>query len=133
MKYTKKQGQTCPIYFIGTSAHPMVAFSGFLESHEPPPSGDAHDIVLSHRHGHQNGQQIGYIFNRCFVCCCPGGGRGNTEPVAAPWRLPGASGVALAMLHWAMSRALLQRVCMAIIMACNRGTFACHHRLFCLA
>jgi hypothetical protein len=37
----------------------MVAFSGFYESHEPPPSGDARGIVLPHRHGHQNGQQRG--------------------------------------------------------------------------
>ncbi len=49
----------CPIDAIGASARPMVAFSGFYESHEPPPSGDARGIVLPHRHGHQNGQQRG--------------------------------------------------------------------------
>jgi hypothetical protein len=37
----------------------MVVFSGFYESHEPPPSGDAHGIVLPHCHGHRNGQQKG--------------------------------------------------------------------------
>ncbi len=40
----------------------MVAFSGFYESHEPPPLGDARSIVLPHRNGHQNGQQVG-------TCC----------------------------------------------------------------
>jgi hypothetical protein len=29
----------------------MVAFSGFYESHGPPPSGDASGIVPPHRHG----------------------------------------------------------------------------------
>ena len=37
----------------------MVAFSGFYESHEPSPSGDARGIVPPHRGGHQNGQQVG--------------------------------------------------------------------------
>jgi len=27
----------------------MAVFSGFNESHEPPPSGDAHGIVLAHK------------------------------------------------------------------------------------
>jgi len=39
----------------------MVAFSGFNESHEPPPLGDVRGIVPPHRHGHQNGQQSGYM------------------------------------------------------------------------
>jgi len=30
----------------------MVVFSGFYESHEPPPSGDARGIVLPHRNGY---------------------------------------------------------------------------------
>ena len=34
--------------------------------------------------------------------CCPGGRRGNTEPVVTRWRRPVASGVAMVMLHWAM-------------------------------
>ena len=37
----------------------MVVFSGFYESHEPPPPGDVWGIVLPHRHGHRNGQQRG--------------------------------------------------------------------------
>ena len=40
----------------------MVAFSGFYESHEPPPSGYARGIAPPHRNDHQNGQQSGYIF-----------------------------------------------------------------------
>jgi hypothetical protein len=40
----------------------MVAFSGFYESHKPPPSGDAWGIAPPHRNGHRNGQQSGYMF-----------------------------------------------------------------------
>jgi hypothetical protein len=39
----------------------MVAFSGFYESHEPPPSGDARGIVPPHRNGHRNGEQSEYM------------------------------------------------------------------------
>ncbi len=48
---------------IGVSACPIVAFSGFNESHEPPPLGDARGIVPPHRDGHQNSQQSGYMFH----------------------------------------------------------------------
>ena len=41
----------------------MVAFSGFYESHKPPPLGDARGIVPPHRDGHQNGQQSGYMLH----------------------------------------------------------------------
>jgi hypothetical protein len=44
---------------IRASARPMVAFSGFYESHETPPSGNASGIVPPHRHGHRNDQQRG--------------------------------------------------------------------------
>ena len=37
-----------------------------------------------------------------FVCCCPGGRRGNKEQVVAQWRRPVASGKTLFMLHWVM-------------------------------
>ncbi len=37
------------------------------------------------------------------------------------WWLLGASSVSLDMMHWAMPRASLQRVCMAIQMACGYG------------
>jgi hypothetical protein len=39
----------------------MVTFSGFYESHKPPSLGDAHGILPSHHHGHQNNRQSGYI------------------------------------------------------------------------
>ena len=42
----------------------MAAFSGFYESHKPPPSGDACGIVPPRRDGHQNGLQRGYILHR---------------------------------------------------------------------
>ena len=59
MRCPKQPALACPIGNIGASACPMVAFSGFYESHKPPPAGDAHGIVLPHRHGHGNGQQRG--------------------------------------------------------------------------
>ncbi len=92
MKLKKQPALVCPIDAIGASARPMVAFSGFCESHEPPPSGDVRGIVLPHCHGHQNGQQCGYMLHRRFVCCRPGGCRGNTELVVAQWQRPVASG-----------------------------------------
>ena len=61
MKSKKQPALACPIDAIGASARPMVAFSGFCESREPPPLGNALGIVPSHRHGHQNGQQSGYM------------------------------------------------------------------------
>jgi hypothetical protein len=105
----------------------MAAFSGFYESHEPPPSGDARCIVPAHRNDHQNSQQSGYILHICFVCCRPGGRRGDTEPVVARWRRPVDSGEALVMLHWAMQHVPLQRLRTAIKMACDGGAFV--HRL----
>ena len=92
---------------IGASAHPMAAFSGFYESHGPPPSGDVCGIVLGHRNGHLNGQQSGHIIHLCFDCCRPGSRWGDTEPVVTRWRLPVAFGEALVMLHWAMPHVLL--------------------------
>ncbi len=62
----------------------------------------------------------------CLFACCPGGRWGDTEQVVARWWLPGASSVALDLLHRAMPRSLLQRVRMAIEMACDGGTFVCH-------
>ncbi len=63
MKCLKQPDLACPFCKIGGSDHPMVVFSGFYESHEPPPSGNARGIVLPHRDGHQNGQQSGYMFH----------------------------------------------------------------------
>ena len=48
MKSKKRPALACPIDAIGASACPMVAFSGFCESHEPPPSGDVRGIVPAH-------------------------------------------------------------------------------------
>jgi hypothetical protein len=70
---------------------------------------------------------LGVFVDCCLFACCPGGRWGNTEQVVTRWRLPGASSVALNLLHWVMPRSLLQRVRMAIKMACNGGTFVCHH------
>ncbi len=84
--YPWNRGRHVRLMPIEVSARPMAAFSGFYESHEPPPSGDARGIVPPHHDGHQNGQQSGYILHLCFVCCCPGGRRGNTEWVVAGWQ-----------------------------------------------
>ena len=108
----------------------MVAFSGFYESHEPPPSGDVRGIVPPQRHGHQNGQQSGYMLYRCFVCCRPGGRRGNTEQVVAQWRRPVASDEALVMLHRAMRSVWHRRTAMTIEMAHDGGAFVRRHCLF---
>ena len=99
MKCPKQPNLACPFCNIGASARPMVAFSGFYESHEPPPSVDVRGIVPPHRHGHRNGQQSWYMLHRRFICCHPGGRRGYTERVVAQWRRPVASGEALVMLH----------------------------------
>ena len=86
--------------------------------------------VPAHHHGHKNGQQSGHMLHRCFICCCPGSRRGNTECVVAQWPHPVDSGVALVMLHWTMPCVLLQCNHMAIEMACNEGTFVCCSHLF---
>jgi hypothetical protein len=57
---------------------------------------------------------IGEFVDCCLFACCPGGCWGDTEQVVAQWWLPGASNVALDLLHRAMPRSLLQRVRMAI-------------------
>jgi hypothetical protein len=45
MKWRNQPALACPIDNIGVSASPMAAFSGFNESHKPPPSSDARGIV----------------------------------------------------------------------------------------
>ena len=130
MKSKKQPVLACPIDAIRVSACPMVAFSGFYESPRPPPLGDACDIVPPHCNDHQNDQQSGYIINRRFVCCRPGGRRGDTERVVAQWRRPVAFMKALVMLHWAMCSVLHRRTAMAIKMACNGGVFVRHRCLF---
>ena len=103
----------------------MVAFSGFYESHEPPPLGDARGIAPPHRDGHRNGQQSGYMF---IMDCRPGVRRGDTEQVVARWRRPVASGKALVMLHWAIRSVLHRRTAMTIEMARDGGTFVRRRR-----
>ena len=103
----------------------------FYESHEPPPSVDMRGIVPPHCHGHRYGQQSGYMLHRRFVCCCPGGRRGNMERVIARSRRPVAvaSGEALVMLHWAMRFSVWhRRTAMAIEMARDGGAFVRHRR-----
>jgi len=106
----------------------MAVFSCFCESHEPPPSVDVRGIVPPHCRGHRNGQQSGYMLHRRFVCCRPGGRRGNTEQVVAQWRRPVASGEALVMLHWAMRSVWHRRTATAIEMACDGGAFVRRRR-----
>ncbi len=69
---------------------------------------------------------LGVFVDCCLFACCPGGRWGDTEQVVARWRLPGASSEALDSLHQAMPLSLLQRVRMAIEMACDGGTFVRH-------
>jgi hypothetical protein len=73
---------------------------------------------------------LGVFVDCCLFACCPGGCWGDTERVVTQWRLPGASSVALDLLHQAMPRSLLQRIRMAIKMACDGGTFVCHHQIY---
>jgi len=132
MKSKKQPALAYPFDNIGVSARPMVAFSGFYESYQPPPSGDARCIVPPHRDGHQNGHQSGFMLHRCFVCCRPDGRRGDAERVVAQWWHPVASGVALNMPHCAMLHVSLQCLHIAIEMSSDGGAFIHRRRLFCL-
>jgi len=111
----------------------MAAFSGFYESHKPPPLGNARGIIPPHRDGHQNGHQSEYILHQFFVCCRPGGRRGDAERVVARWWRPVASSVALDMLHRVMPHVLLQSLTMVIKMVHRGGAFVHRRRLFRLA
>ncbi len=73
---------------------------------------------------------LGVFVDCCLFACGPGGRWGGTERVVTQWQLPGASSVALDLLHWVMPRSLLQRIHMAIEMACDGGTFVCHCRFY---
>jgi hypothetical protein len=72
---------------------------------------------------------LGVFVDCCLFACCPGRRWGDAWQVVAQWWLLGASSVALDLLHWAMPHSLLQRIRMAIEMACNGGTFV-HHCQF---
>jgi len=99
----------------------MAVFSGFYESPGPPLLGDVRGIILPHHNDHQNGHQSGYIIHCYFVCCRPGGHRGNME-----W----AFMKALDLLHQAMRAVLHRRTAMAIKMACDGDAFVCCRQLF---
>ena len=134
MKSKKLPALACPIHVIGASARLMAAFSGFYKSHEPPPLGDARGIVPPHHDGHRKwpAKWVHFAHLR-FVCCRPGGCRGDTERVVARWRHLVAFMKALFMLHRAMPHVLHQRLRMAIEMACDGGAFVHRRRLYCLA
>ena len=117
MKLKKQLALACPFDNIRASAHPMVAFSGFYESHEPPPLGDVSGIVPPHRHGHQNDQQRGGHFAHRCVDCCSGGRRGDMERVVARWQSLVAFMKALDHLHQAMRSVSHRRTAMSIEMA----------------
>jgi len=101
-----------------------------VKATNPPPLGDTLGIVPTHRHGHRNGQQIGYMLHRRNVCCCPGGRRGNTEQVVARWRRLVAFFKAQDLLHRAIHAVSHHRTAMAIKIASDRGAFVRRHRLF---
>ena len=64
MKQKKQPVLDCPLDYIVASAHPMVAFSGFYESHDPPllASGDARSIVPPHAMAIKTASKVG-------TCC----------------------------------------------------------------
>jgi len=108
----------------------MAAFSGFYESHGPPPLVDARGIVPAHRHGHRNDQQSGFILHRRTVCCRPGGRRSNTERVVARWRRLVASIKAMDLLHRVMRAVSHHRTAMAIKITSDGGAFVRRRHLF---
>jgi hypothetical protein len=63
---THKMVLACPFTAIIANTHLMAASSGFKESHDPSPLGNACVIVLVHRQCHQNGQQCACIFLLLF-------------------------------------------------------------------
>jgi len=130
MKSKKQPALVCPIDAIGASARPMAAFSGFYESHKPPPSSNARGIVPPHRDGHRNDQQSGFILHRCTVCCHPGGRRGDTEQVVARWRRLVASIKALDLIYRAMHAVSHNCTAMAIEMVSDGGAFVRRPHLF---
>jgi hypothetical protein len=73
---------------------------------------------------------LGVFVDCCLFACCHGSLWADTEQVAPRRQLPGASSVALDLLHQVMPRSSLQCICMAIKMACDRGTFVCHLQFY---
>ncbi len=58
--------------------------------------------------------KVGVFVDCCLFACCPGGRWGDMEQVAARWRHPMASKVALDMLHQAMPSVLPRSTAVAI-------------------
>ncbi len=107
---------------IRASAHP-VAFSEALDLLHWEMY-----MVLYHRieMAIKTTSKVRVFVDCCLFVCCPGGHWGDTEQVVTWCWHPGAFGVSLVMLHQAMPSVSLQRTAMAIEMAGNGGTFACH-------
>ena len=101
---------------IGASAPPMAAFSGFYESHKPPPSEDARGIVPAHRDGHETASKVGSFFIVVPFAA-------NTERLVARWRRLLAYIIALDLLHRAMRAVSHHRTAMAIEIASDGGAF----------
>ncbi len=76
---------------------------------------------------------VGVFVDCCLFGCCPGGRWGDTEQIVARCRRLLAYGVALDMPNWMMLYLLLRRTAVAIGMACNGGTFVCHHQFHTIA
>ena len=122
MKCKKQPALVCPIGVILEQV--LARWRRLVACHEPLPTGDVRGILPPHRNDHRNGHQVGtyYIFVLFAVA--------HKERVVTRWQHPVASGVALDMLHRAMPHVLLQRLHMAIQMACRGGAFVRLCRLF---
>ncbi len=84
--YPQNMGRHVRLMPIGVSAHPMAAFSGFYESHEPPPLGYERSIVSAHRHGHRTASKVDtfYIVVLLLSPWRPSGRYGaSSRPMAA--------------------------------------------------
>jgi len=89
----------------------MVVFSGFYESHGPPPLGDASCTAIE-----MTSKGGGHFAHHC-VDCRPGSRRGDAERVEARWQSLVAFMKALDRLHKAMCSVSHRRTGMAIEMA----------------
>ena len=110
----------------------MVAFSGFYESHELPPSGNARDSTAASRWPLKRPTKRVHfcIVVVLIVALAAGGAIGDTEQAVAGWRHSVASGEALVMLHRAMRSVSHRCTAMAIKMAHGGGTCVRRRHLF---
>jgi hypothetical protein len=113
--YPQNRGRHVQLKPIGASARPMGVFSGFYESHEPPPSGDASGIVPVHRRGQRPAKWAHFISLFCLLF---------------PWQPLGRYGASIHLMaassgfrsspgHAELDDALLQCICVAIKVARN--------------